>query len=178
MAAGGSDESFWSIEDIELGARLCAAGHRIDLDPTIQVTHLKRWTIAKLIYTDVFQRAVPWLLLGFRERTMPADLNVRGRHRISVALAVALPLLAALALAGPAGLGHAALFSVLLAAAALLVLNLDLYRFLARKRGLAFAGRAVPLHWLYYAYCAVAVAIAVPMHVWQSAGTRLRPASR
>ena len=41
-------------------------------------------------------------------------------------------------------------------AALLLVLNRDFYGFLSRKRGLLFALAAVPLHWLYFLYCAVA----------------------
>src|SRR2546426_2951145 len=36
-----------SIEDIELGYRLRAAGHRIRLDPELQCTHLKRWTLCR-----------------------------------------------------------------------------------------------------------------------------------
>src|SRR5262249_49258787 len=33
-----------SIEDVELGYRLCTAGYRIRLDKELQATHLKRWT--------------------------------------------------------------------------------------------------------------------------------------
>jgi GT2 family glycosyltransferase len=36
-----------SIEDIELGYRLRAARHRIRLDPELQCTHLKRWTLCR-----------------------------------------------------------------------------------------------------------------------------------
>jgi hypothetical protein len=37
------------------------------------------------------------------------------------------------------------------------VLNRDLYAFFARRRGLAFAARSVPLHWFYAWYCGLAV---------------------
>ena len=43
----GFDEALYPshcIEDIELGARLIAAGRRLALDPQIRVTHLKYWT--------------------------------------------------------------------------------------------------------------------------------------
>jgi GT2 family glycosyltransferase len=54
-ALGGFDEAkTWRpIEDIELGYRLRKAGHRILLDKDLQCTHLKRWTIRSLIWTDV-----------------------------------------------------------------------------------------------------------------------------
>src|SRR3954451_20411458 len=52
-----------SIEDVELGVRLSAAGHAIRLDPTIQGTHLKAWTLADLVRTDVRRRGVPWVAL-------------------------------------------------------------------------------------------------------------------
>ena len=68
------------------------------------------------------------------------------------------------------GLGFAALRPLAavvaaIAALSLLVLNFDLYRFFARKRGWAFACAAVGLHWLYYAYCGIAVAIALPLYL-------------
>lgn len=167
---GGFDESYRRpcIEDIELGFRLKAAGHRIDLDRAIQATHLKQWTLPTLIRTDVYDRGVPWLLLMLRHRTMPPDLNVTVAHRASVVLSAlcfvvlllgaALPVLdawswqrSALYFLPPLGMGLALL----------LVLNRRLYAFFARKRGLRFALAATVLHWFYYLCCGVAVALAL-----------------
>ncbi len=161
--AGGFDESYTrpSIEDIELGFRLRAAGKRIDLDPLIQVTHLKRWTMRTLVQTDLFGRAIPWLLLMLRDRTMPADLNVKNTDRVSVALTCIVVAAAVVALAWQAK----ALIVALVGAAALLFLNRDLYRFFAEKRGIAFAVRGVALHWFYYLYCGVAVICALALHL-------------
>ncbi len=172
--AGGFDETYTRpcIEDIELGFRLCRAGHRIDLDPTIQVTHLKRWTLWSLLRSDLFDRGIPWFRLILRDRTMPADLNVTRAQRASVALVFALLVLCAASLAQPYVLARLALspFQLLLlasgAAGALVYLNLDVYRFFARKRGVLFATETVPLHWLYYAYCGVAVGAGVSLHLW------------
>lgn len=173
VAVGGFDERYArpSIEDIELGFRLRARGYRIDLDPSIQVTHLKRWTLSSMVRTDLFDRAVPWLLLMLRERTMPADLNVTRGHRLSVVLVWTL--LAATALA--AFTATSAMVAVGLAAAvAMLLLNHDLYRFFARQRGALFAARSVPLHWLYYAYCGLAVGIAAVVHGRERLAQRAR----
>jgi glycosyltransferase involved in cell wall biosynthesis len=161
VAAGGFDEARWAIEDIELGLRLRARGHRIDLDPTIQVTHLKRWTLWSMVRTDMFVRAVPWLMLMLRDRTMPADLNVTLSHRLSVGLVWVVAAL----VVGVASTGSSVGAVLSLAVVAtLLFLNRDLYRFFARERGWLFALGSVALHWLYYIYCGLAVGIALILH--------------
>lgn len=184
LAAGGFRESYDRpcIEDIELGTRLAADGHRIDLEPTIQVTHLKRWTLSGLVRTDLFDRAVPWFSLILRSGRMPADLNVTHAHRVSVVLAgllavASLPLLLAM-LRGPTMEVVAALSLALPLVAALVALNLDLYRFFAAKRGLGFAVSAVPLHWLYYLYSGVGVVLGAIEYLSQRAPMAALPALR
>lgn len=176
LEAGGFDESYGRpcIEDIELGFRLRRAGHRIDLNPAIQVTHLKRWTLRRLVHTDLFDRGVPWILLMLRDRTMPPDLNVTVGHRLSVLLVFGLGVSGGLGVFGAVAGGPvlavpavAAAGALAALAVALVAVNLDLYRFFARKRGLLFALRTVPLHWLYYGYCGLAAAIGLATHLWR-----------
>lgn len=153
---GGFDERFDrpAIEDIELGARIAAAGHRIRLDHHLRGTHLKRWTLGDVVRTDVLARARPWSLLLLRDRTLPRDLNLQPRHRASGLLVWVAPLLAAAAVAAPRWRGPLMLGAAG-AAVGLALLNLDFYRFLARQRGIVFAAASYPLHALYYA-CASA----------------------
>jgi len=174
LAAGGFDESYRRpcVEDIALGFRLRTLGHRIDLERTIQVTHLKRWTFWSLLRTDVLDRGIPWFRLMLADRSMPADLNVTNTHRLSVALVCVTVLLAGvvatralLVSAGHSSLLLPLLLWTVIAAAMLFFLNRDLYRFFARKRGLVFAARTVPMHWLYYAYCGVAVVAGLGLHL-------------
>jgi hypothetical protein len=96
---GGFDEGYRrpAIEDIELGYRLSAAGHRIVLDHGLEVKHLKRWTFVNLVKTDIFDRGMPWTELILRDGNMPNDLNIQLSQRVSVALAF---LLFGFALAG------------------------------------------------------------------------------
>ena len=100
LEMGGFDTGYGRpcIEDIELGARLRRAGHRIVLRHEIQVTHLKRWTLWGMIRSDVWDRGVPWTELILRERNLPDDLNLKTGQRLSALLAgglLALLLLAA-----------------------------------------------------------------------------------
>jgi GT2 family glycosyltransferase len=69
-----------SIEDIELGYRLTMAGYQISLVKEIQVTHLKRWSLAGLIKTDVFS-CCPGL--AHHGPQPPNDLNLSSSQRLS-----------------------------------------------------------------------------------------------
>lgn len=79
-----------SVEDIELGSRLRQAGHRIALVKSIQVKHMKRWTLKQMILTDIQKRAVPWTLLLLRQGKIPNDLNLRHSQRLSAVFAACL----------------------------------------------------------------------------------------
>ena len=86
---GGFNENFPhpSIEDIELGMRLSEQGHSILLSPDIQAQHTKRWTLLKLIYTDVFRRGIPWTRLMFCRDGLKDNLNTQWGQRFSVMIA-------------------------------------------------------------------------------------------
>jgi hypothetical protein len=86
LEVGGFDTQRFprpSIEEIELGRRLKAAGHTILVNKTLQVKHLKRWTLTSIIKTDVFDRAIPWTQLIIAERNIPNDLNLEASQRWS-----------------------------------------------------------------------------------------------
>ena len=79
-----------SIEDIELGYRLCEAGYRIRLLKTMLGTHLKQWKFWNMLRTDVFRRGVPWFVLLLRHPSAPADLNLNLRARAATVFAALL----------------------------------------------------------------------------------------
>ena len=159
---GGFSETYRqpSIEDVEFGMRLYEAGGRIALDPAIQVTHHKRWTLFSMLGTDIFRRAMPWTEIVFRHG-WPRNLNFRWRDRLSVIAAMLLPALAVLAIRFGSGWSAAAA-----AVAALLAwMQLALFRFLARARGAVFAALCFPL---YVAHLlAAAVGFGVGLCRWQ-----------
>ncbi len=173
LDAGGFDPRLYTrpaIEDIELGYRLTAAGHRIVLARDVLGTHLKRWTLLKMVKTDVFQRGVPWMLLLKRQKVTETDLNVRWEQKICVA-ATGLAALAALAAPwAPWTLGIAAL-----APLTIVGLNRAFYQFLTRKYGSAFAIGSVPLHLMYYACCGVSVVLALAYWIATRSGRAAAP---
>lgn len=155
-AVGGFDESQASMEDIELGMRVTRAGGVIRVDPRIQVRHLKRWPIGRLIAADIFDRAVPWTQLILRDGGMRNDLNLRVSQRASVVLAVLA--LAALPLSA-VNVKWLAVEPV--AWTAIIALNAGFYRFLADVRSVGWAARCVPLHVLHFGCAAAGFAIAL-----------------
>ena len=138
----GFDESFVkpSIEDVEFGSRLHEAGCKLRLDPSVQVTHHKEWTLASMMYADVFLRARPWTELMMRHG-LPKNLNFRWQDRSSVVLSVLLPLLAALGMVQRSVWWIPFLFALF----AVAFLQWPVLRFFARERGLFFALASFPL---------------------------------
>lgn len=143
-----------AIEDIELGYRLKATGHRIKLCKTLQVKHLKHWNAFTILKTDILQRALPWTMLILERRILQNDLNTDQRARFSV-ITVFLSLI--LLSLSPL---HASLFVFILPlVAGLFILNYRTYRFFFKHRGIGFTLCAIPWHWLYYGYSGVAFII-------------------
>jgi hypothetical protein len=131
------------IEDVELGRRMRAAGMRIRLERTIQVKHLKRWTLPGMVRTDVARRGIPWCLLLLRGGGPPRELgslNLTAGGFASTALAWCAVLAAAAS--------HP--LWVLFALGGLVALDYPFYRLLHRLHGAGFAAACVPLHLLHH----------------------------
>jgi GT2 family glycosyltransferase len=152
-ALGGYDERFTlpSVEDIELGMRLTRSGGRIRLVKQLEVTHLKRWTLGTLLYTDIFSRALPWSRLLVAESSLPDDLNLTWRARLATMLLGVALLALLLSPLAPTLAALAAVIGVVVWA-----LDWRLWRYFASERGWGFAARCVPLQWLYYLYAGAA----------------------
>jgi GT2 family glycosyltransferase len=173
QACGGFDVSYAvpCVEDIELGMRLVRDGIKVELDPQIQVKHLKRWTLRGMVETDVKYRGIPWARLILASHKMPNDLNLRWSSRLSVILVATLCLGAALlagSFVGGAGgmLLWPLLFGMVVTFACVAALNMPFYRFLAARRSFKFATASILLHLVYLLCCGTAMAVAVGLHCW------------
>jgi GT2 family glycosyltransferase len=169
LAVGGFDERFIrpSVEDIDLGYRVRAVGHRIVLDHTIRGKHLKRWSLWIGLRCDVRDRGIPWTQLLHRYAAMRNDLNVSRAYRIcvvvsylAVALAIGalwLPLLAVPALA---------------CLLALVWLDRPYYAFFVRRRGFLFTARWFPVHVLHHLTNGVSFVIGTALFLLSRFGIR------
>jgi len=158
---GGFDARYRepSIEDIELGSRVVAAGGRLTLDPAIACTHHKRWTLGSMVFTDIFRRAVPWTRHMLATGSSTTRLNLDWRSRASGACAV---LAGAAALAAP--FLPWAVVPLLACLVAIFLVNRDFYSLCARRGGPIFAAGCFVLHWLYFAYATLTFAVVTILH--------------
>lgn len=164
FACRGFDAAFRvpGIEDIEFGGRMHAAGYRIELDPKIQATHMKRWRLWPMIYTDIRHRGTAWTrLLLSRGGAWPDDLNLTYRHRVSAVLAMLAIPITILALGLVDRPGWIAAVVVWLS---FIALNAGFLRFLARCRGIGFAVASLPLYLLYYHCCVISLIMGFAIH--------------
>ena len=168
LELGGFDENYPqpSIEDVEFGMRLHRAGGNLALDPEIQVTHRKEWTIASMFYADTFLRAMPWTAL-MMTHGLPGDLNFRWQDRVSVILGSAFPGLALLAVWLGRGCWAIAGASLL----AVVLLQMPLFRFLARSRSVLFSIGCFP----FYLVHLWSAAIGFLLGLWRWEVLRARP---
>ncbi len=169
FGVGGFDArrfSHPSVEDIELGARLVAAGARIRLEPGVRGKHLKAWTLRSMLWTDFARRGMPWVGLQLREGRSSTALNCGWRHRLS----------AGVCLSGLVGVirgrPEVAASSVL----ALATLNRSFYALLARRNGRRQAAVGVGLHALHHLCAVAAVPAGVAVHGHERARSLRGPA--
>lgn len=137
------------IEDIELGARIRQLGRKILLRPEIQVTHLKRWTFANVVRTDLRDRGIPWArLLAHRKAVLTtATLNLKWSEKLNTVLVWASLVL------WPAALWYRSWVLAGLALACpltVIAFNLSMLHFFLGVRGPIFALRVIPVHLMYY----------------------------
>ncbi|MDZ7676201.1 MAG: glycosyltransferase family A protein [Acidimicrobiales bacterium] len=167
LAIGGFDEVRYphpSIEDIDLGTRLCENGAVVALDPAIQGTHLKHWTLGSMLWTDLVHRGIPWVVLQLRTGRLSTTLNLGWRHRLS-ALVTVMSVLAVL-------LWQPAL--VLVGAGLFVGLNHAFYALLIRQLGVLQGAAGVALHGLHHLVAVaavpagIAVAIVAGVATWRA----------
>jgi glycosyltransferase involved in cell wall biosynthesis len=161
--AGGFDDDRFALEDVELGYRMAAQGVRIDLDPGLQVKHLKRWTIRSLLFTDVLLRGIPWTLLWLEGRRLPSGLNFSADQRIAAIVAFALALAIFAVLFNPASWPLVAALVVLA-----IWLNRGLYSLFLRKGGIWFAVKGFVLQQFYYLYSLFSLTAGVSIFAWRT----------
>ncbi|SFH49708.1 Glycosyl transferase family 2 [Palleronia marisminoris] len=148
LEEAGGFEPGHLLEDVALGMELARAGRRVRLDPDLQGSHLKRWTLRSMIRADLLYRALPWsrMLLDPANDGAAAMLNAGRAGKVSVVLAglAALGVLAVPVVPGPA------LVAILIAIGLLGVQNRGFLRLVRRRLGLAASVQAVGVLWVHF----------------------------
>jgi len=148
LQAGGFDPGYATpnVEDTAFGQKLARLGMRVRVEPTLEVEHVKRYSLLGLLRTD-FQRAVSLTRLKLRERRELTQNNtsVPTSYMASVPLAAVgtalLVAAAALRVAGIAAPGLASLIGVV-------ALNREFLGAIRASEGLSRALAAIFLLWI------------------------------
>ncbi len=150
-SAGSFDENRFKrpeMEDVELGYRLRDKRFRIVLDPSIQCTHRKRWTLSQMIHSDFSRRGVPWtrLLIDRGELFSPRGLSLGKAERVGV---IAAPLYVVSLIVAlitwefiPFAIAAASLIAFLFSGS-------RFFSWVSRVESEKFLFAAIPLHLLY-----------------------------
>src|SRR5437867_118651 len=167
VSAGMFDEwHYWrpQVEGAELGHRVRQANQRILLDPHIQAKHLKQFTAASVIATDLRDLGVPWMRLLFQERTVATarapSLSTREKLRTALLWAALIAGVVSSVAAVP-GLTELALGAFI----GTLAVSAPLFAFMRRARGAAFVVAVLPLQMLHYVVTGSSVALAWLLHM-------------
>lgn len=158
-AIGPFDEWHYSrpqAEGAELGRRMRRAGHRILLDPAIEATHLKRWTLVGSVRTDLMNHCLPWMRLLVHERSLTRmrTPNLSAREKVNAASTMSTLMLLALHWRWPSAVPTT--FATI-TGAALLLGCAPFFLFAIRHRGPIRAAEFVPLQLVHYVVAAIAL---------------------
>lgn len=136
-----------SIEDIEFGLRLHGAGDQILLDPMIQGTHHKHWSLGLMLRTDIQQRAIPWSQLLVSGGKASTSLNLDPLAKMSSLLALLT------VFSGIATVIQSSFWPIpLVSLGWIVLLNRGFYVLCMRRGGTLLCVAAIGLHGLYFLY--------------------------
>ncbi|HEX2781438.1 MAG TPA: glycosyltransferase [Gemmatimonadaceae bacterium] len=156
---------YWrpQAEGAEFGRRIRRAGHRIVLDPRIQGTHLKSWTLIGTLRTDFANHALPWARLLFHAGDLARvrTPSFGWREKTNAMLTVLTVFVLALRVRWPSTGMTAFVASCIVA---MLVGYGSFLRFALRHRGVFRAALFVPLQVARYLVAVMAIIVGWLLH--------------
>jgi glycosyltransferase involved in cell wall biosynthesis len=157
--AGGYDEWHFSrrqLEDFELGQRIRGLGARIVPNANIRAMHLRKWTLRRMISTEIFDRTVPWMRLVKRQLWQDRA-GTPGRRLVKNVNVVLSWLSLSCAVVGVLRHSLLAYLAAIACVAVMLANSTSRLAFFARERGIGFAVSSIPLDLFYYIIAGVGI---------------------
>lgn len=163
LRAGGFDQSYTTpdVEDQAFGQKLKQLGVRVRIEPSLEVEHVKHYSLRGLLVTD-FKRAVSLARLNVRHRSELGQNSVPASYMASVPTATA----GVAAIGAGAALGMTALLVFGAAALATSVaLNNGFLRAIGASEGWGRAVAAIPVLWLELVVAGVGAGVGIVTYV-------------
>jgi cellulose synthase/poly-beta-1,6-N-acetylglucosamine synthase-like glycosyltransferase len=152
-AVSGFDVTLHACEDIEFGWALTQAAYPVHLLKTMQVEHLKVYTLAGLIRSDLRARAIPWTRLIRAGRSELGKLSTTP-DRVGSTVWTGVFWTAV----GAAAIWPATAFVALPALSAVAWHNRSLLSFVRQRRGVRFMLKSLAALVMHYSICGVGFA--------------------
>jgi glycosyltransferase involved in cell wall biosynthesis len=147
-ASRGFAEKYLPIlEDVDFSHRLRRTGHRLVMDPGIQVRHLFNYSLLGS-FSNGFRKAKYWTIYSIHNKDLLADSGTASRALKLDVAALFGSVLAALLVLSTGNAWFSVIIAVLMALN--ITVNRDLMRAFYRARGLAFALAASAYYLLVY----------------------------
>jgi GT2 family glycosyltransferase len=158
VAVGGFEPGH-RLEDVALGMALARRGRAVRLEPSIQCTHLKRWTLRSMVKADLLYRALPWsrMLLDPRNTDIPAALNAGREGKLSVVFS-GLIVLSILVVPFVPWVGASGL---VISLTVLAVINRNFLKLVSRRLGIGAAVQAVGVLFVHFLCAGTGFALAL-----------------
>jgi glycosyltransferase involved in cell wall biosynthesis len=146
--SGGFSEDFMPIlEDVDFSHRLRRAGHRLVMDPGIQVRHLFDFSLIGSVCNG-FRKSKYWTIYSIHNKDLLADSGTASLALKFNAAALFGSILAVLLVLATGNMWYAVIIAVLMALN--ITVNRDLLQGFYRARGMAFAFAASAYYLLVY----------------------------
>jgi hypothetical protein len=158
LEVGGFNRTLFSrlCEDVDLGVRLDKRNYRIMMEKSMQVTHLKKYTLWSLAYNEAIKRAIPWTHILLFHRMINFNLCTKISDLASlVACNLTILLLMAMMLNPPGALWALLLGLSLITTAVFMIGNWRLFGLFYRVYGGRFLLQGIAVRHAYYTLSAV-----------------------
>jgi GT2 family glycosyltransferase len=135
------------IEDVHFSHRMRESGHRLVMDPRIQVRHVFNYSFLGSVRNG-FTKAKYWTIYSIHNKDLLADSGTASRALKFNVLALLGSILVAMLVLGTGHAGSSVIIALLMAAN--IVINSDLLRAFHRARGIPFGLAASAYYLLVY----------------------------
>lgn len=144
------------IEDIDLGYRLSSKNYKIKINKNAFAVHLKQYSFAKLIRSDLFERAVPWTHIILKNKKLPNSSNTSAKYKISVLMTL---LFFILNLNNILNFSYLNTFLALLPLLIISLLNRKFLKLTSHTYGIIFTIKSIVLLLIHFLCCAAGFGI-------------------
>lgn len=138
------------IEDIDLGYRLTNRNYKIKINKNAFSVHLKKYSLKKLILSDLFDRAIPWTYIILKNKKIPNSSNTSAKYKISLIMTLVFCILN---LTNILNFSYTNTFVSILSLFIITILNIKFLKLTSATYGMIFTIKSIALLLIHFLCC-------------------------